>query len=272
MILSSAEYLLRFDDLCPTMAADRWPPFLSLIEEFHLQPILAVVPDNHDPELDLSPPDPDFWDRMHALEAAGAVVGLHGYRHLCLSRGRGLLGLARASEFAGVPGETQRAWIADGLRILRGHGLNPRVWVAPRHGFDARTLVALRAEAIFLVSDGFARVPHLCGGLTWIPQQLWGPVDKPMGLWTICIHPNTARAADIAALRNFLAAHADQFTSVDKALFLSRPTTLTLPERLHAEAGLCRVKLSAALKRVLNNGEGRGGSREQEIGNRPSLL
>ena len=87
-----------------------------MIEEFRLQPILAVVPDNRDPELEFSPPDPEFLERMRMLEAAGATIGLHGYRHLCESRGRSLLGLARTSEFAGVAAETQRAWIHEGLR------------------------------------------------------------------------------------------------------------------------------------------------------------
>lgn len=250
MIPSPARYLLRFDDLCPAMDADRWRPFQSLIEEFHLQPILAVVPDNRDPELALAPPDPDFWSRMKALEAAGAAIGLHGFRHLCMSRGRSLLGLARTSEFAGVPPQTQRAWIAEGLRILRGHGLNPRIWVAPRHGFDARTLDALRAAGIAILSDGFALRPHLRGGLTWVPQQLWGPVEKPSGLWTICIHPNTASGAGLAALREFLVAHAGQFTSLDQALLLSPSTTLTLRERLQAEAALWRLKLSSSLRQL----------------------
>jgi len=61
MILSPAQYLLRIDDLCPTVSAERWQQFQSLIEEFRLRPILAVVPDNQDPELKVSPPDPAFW-------------------------------------------------------------------------------------------------------------------------------------------------------------------------------------------------------------------
>ena len=126
MIPAPAQYLLRFDDLCPTVSRERWRRFRSLIEEFRLRPILAIVPDNCDPELQVSPPDPAFWEQMRALEAAGATIGLHGYRHLCSSRGRSLLGLDRMSEFAGVAIETQRAWIREGLRILRGHGLNPQ--------------------------------------------------------------------------------------------------------------------------------------------------
>jgi hypothetical protein len=250
MIPAPAEYLLRCDDLCPTTSLDRWRRVESLIEEFSLQPILAVVPDNRDPELCVATPDPAFWQRMHALEVSGAVVGLHGYRHVCASRGRSLLRLACKSEFAGVPAQTQRSWISEGLRILRAHGLNPRIWVAPRHGFDRNTLDALGAEGIALLSDGFARVPFRRGGVTWIPQQLWGPVDKKKGLWTICVHANTASEADISALRAFLNVHADQFTSVDRVLFRNQPTTLTLAEYLYAEAALWRLRASRAVRRV----------------------
>jgi predicted deacetylase len=250
MIPVPAEYLLRCDDLCPTMSTERWRRIESLIEEFQLQPILAVVPDNRDPGLEVSSPDPAFWQRMRKLEAAGAIVGLHGYRHRCESRGRSLVGLARTSEFAGAPAKTQREWIHEGLRILRGHGLNPRIWVAPRHGFDRHTIDALCAEGITLLSDGFARVPCRRGGLTWIPQQLWGPVEKSRGLWTICLHPNTVSEAEIGALRAFLTVHSDQFTSVDRVLFRNQPATLTLAERVYAEAALWRLEISRTGRRI----------------------
>ena len=243
-----AQYLLRFDDLCPTVHAARWAQFQELTAEFGLKPILAVVPDNQDPELEVSPPDPAFWERVRAMEAAGAAIGLHGYRHICRERGRSLLDLQRTSEFAGVPPEMQRAWIREGLRILRGHGLDPKLWVAPRHGFDAETINALLAEGISLLSDGFARAPFLCRGMAWIPQQLWAPVEKRTGLWTICIHPNTAGDTEIAVLRDFLAAHGAQFTSVDRALTDYRPATLTLAARIQAVCAVRRRKLSQAVR------------------------
>jgi predicted deacetylase len=252
MIPARPQYLLRIDDLCPSVSAERWVKLQSLIEEFCLQPILAVVPDNQDPELRVSPPDPEFWCGMRAFEAAGAVIGLHGYRHLCLSRGRSLLGLHRLSEFAGVCAETQRLWIHDGLHILRGHGLNPRVWVAPRHGFDAHTLDALRAEEVSVLSDGFAPTLFRRDGLIWIPQQLWGPVEKTCGLWTICIHPNTTTDAELARLREFLVTHSAEFTSLDHVLFAFQPAALTLPERIQADVALWRFKTSRALRGILS--------------------
>jgi predicted deacetylase len=246
MIFSPAQYLLRIDDLCPTVSARRWQQFQALIEEFRLHPILAVVPDNQDPELQVSPPDPAFWNCMRAMEATGAAIGLHGYRHLCTSHGRSLVDLHRVSEFAGVPAATQRAWIGEGIRILRGHRLDPNIWIAPRHGFDKHTIQALLGEGISFLSDGLARVPFIRRGLTWIPQQLWAPVDKERGLWTVCVHPNTASDAEIAALRNFLAVHATQFTSLDRAILRFEPAALSLAERLHAESALWRLKVSHA--------------------------
>lgn len=218
MIPEPAQYLLRFDDLCPTMDRHRWQMFLPLIEEFGIKPILAVVPDNRDPALAVVEPDPEFWGEMRRMQACGATIGLHGYRHLPASKGSGLLPLHRMTEFAGVAAETQREWIHAGLEILRARGLNPTIWIAPRHGFDGNTLAALREEGIALLSDGFARAPFSWRGLTWIPQQLWEPVDKPSGLWTICLHGNSASGQLVKRLEDFLRRYAGQFTSVGRVL------------------------------------------------------
>jgi len=216
--------------------------FLPLIEESGIRPILAVVPENMDLELDRSELDPEFWSRMRTMEAAGATIGLHGYRHLCYSQGRSLVPLHRNTEFAGVPEDTQRKWIRAGLAILRDHGLNPRIWVAPRHGFDRATLRALRAEGISLLSDGFARVPFKRGGVIWIPQQLWAPMEKRSGLWTICIHSNTARNSLIDQLNVFVRAHVAQLTSVDRVVDEFKPQRLGLIERAYEAIALWQVQ------------------------------
>lgn len=245
-----AQYLLRFDDLCPTMARAPWDRLQRLIAEFRLRPILAVIPDNQDPELQIDPPDPAFWARMRALQTAGATIGLHGYRHLCASRGRSLVPFHRFTEFAGVPQETQRLWIRAGLETLRAQGLNPRLWVAPRHGFDRATLRALREEGIGILSDGLARIPFARGGLTWLPQQLWAPVEKSRGLWTILLHANIASESLIGALEAFLRRHAEQCTSVDRILAEYSPKKLTVPERFYESAALLRLRQRQLRKRL----------------------
>jgi hypothetical protein len=98
---AKAHYLLRFDDLCPTMDRRRWLRFLPVLKRFRLHPILAIVPDNQDPELKRDTPDPTFWAQMREWQASGATIALHGYQHLCLARGRSLVNLHSQSEFAG---------------------------------------------------------------------------------------------------------------------------------------------------------------------------
>jgi predicted deacetylase len=241
MRIKPARYLLRFDDLCPTMSRSKWESFLTIISEYGLKPILAVIPDNQDPDLKIDDPDPQFWDRMRALQAAGAAIAMHGYRHLCASRGKSILGLHRNTEFAGVDEETQRTWIRAGLATLRAHGLDPRLFVAPRHGFDQSTLSALAAEGLRFLSDGFATRPFTRDNIVWIPQQLWEPIPKKAGLWTICLHPNTSSTALAEKLDRFVRASREQFVSFDDVLENDRPSNLDHTERLGAWLAIRRV-------------------------------
>jgi predicted deacetylase len=238
-----AQYILRFDDLCPTMAHARWQRFAELLNQFRVRPILAVVPDNHDLELMLDPPDPHFWQSMRTLQAGGATIALHGYWHLCQARGHALLHLHGETEFAGIDVRTQQKWIEAGLALLRSHGLDPRLFVAPRHGFDRATLRALHAAGIGYLSDGFARMPFRRGGIVWLPQQLWRPVAKPSGLWTICIHPNTATDDDIATLRDFLAAHSAAFTSFDRVCADYTPREISWQQSFCSSLASVRIRL-----------------------------
>ena len=254
MTARPAQYLLRFDDLCPTWARERWERFEPLLAEFGVRPILAVVPENHDEGLAPAAPDAEFWQTMRAMQAAGAVIGLHGFRHICASRGRSLVPLHVVSEFAGVAEATQRAWIHEGLEILRGHGLNPTIWVAPRHGFDRATLRALRAEGIGVLSDGFARRPFVRDGVVWIPQQLWAPEAKPSGLWTLCLHANTAPDGLAERLGAFLREHAEQFTTVERVMAEFEPEPLSIAESAGAAAAVLRINSRRRLKRWLASG------------------
>ena len=211
-----AQYLLRVDDLCPTVDADGWERLRLMIKEFRLRPILAIVPENRDADLEIAAPAADFWEQVRMLQAEGAAIALHGLHHTCHARGKSLLNLHRTSEFAGVAESVQKEWIGQGVKLLRGHGLYPKLWVAPRHGFDRSTIAALRAEGLQYLSDGLARAPFRRRGVTWIPMQLWEPVVKEKGVWTICIHPNTMDDSRYRYLRKFVAEFANQFTSFDE--------------------------------------------------------
>jgi predicted deacetylase len=227
------------------MSRKRCESFLSIVARHGVHPILAVVPDNQDPDLNVDEPDPRFWDRMRALEAAGATIAMHGYRHLCESAGESLLGLHEKTEFAGVDELEQREWIRAGLKILRDNALSPRLFVAPRHGFDRATLRALFREGLGFLSDGFANRPFTRGEVVWIPQQLWEPARRETGLWTICIHPNTAPQSLEWTLERFLEEFSHQFTTFDRVLAEYEPEQLGWTEWVDERIARRRIRLSS---------------------------
>jgi hypothetical protein len=247
---SQAQYLLRFDDLCPTMDGARWRMFLPLMERYGIKPILAVVPDNQDASLQADVADPKFWEQMSLLEAGGATIGLHGYQHVCVADGWSLMPLHRQTEFAGVPRDCQLAWVRAGLAILHGHGLDPKIWVAPRHGFDRVTLEVLREVGIGLVSDGFAERPYFDYGVTWIPQQLWMPVAKESGLWTICLHPNSATDETVRRLEDFVSRFAQQFTTVERVVKEWPVGERSFLDRFLQARRLFRIRISRMARRI----------------------
>jgi peptidoglycan/xylan/chitin deacetylase (PgdA/CDA1 family) len=244
-----AQFLLRIDDLCPTIHARRWGRLRDLLQEHSIRAILAVVPANEDAELRVSPPDAEFWQQMRDLQSAGAAIALHGYTHVCSPTGRGIIPLHRTGEFAGLGVEEQRQRIATGRDILRGHGLNPQLWVAPRHSFDWNTLRALRSEGIRYLSDGLARRPFERGGVTWIPMQLWAPIPRPSGVWTICIHPNSLDRREFQRLRRFVQDFPEHFTSFHRVVEDYVPAPLGVPERLYEMAATLRMRLRRTLRR-----------------------
>jgi predicted deacetylase len=232
------------------MRQTQWSRLVPVMHELGIKPILAVVPDNQDPDLQLMPPNPNFWEEMRALQASGATIALHGFQHVCTSVGKSLVPFHRRSEFAGADEHTQRQWIRAGLTILRDHGLDPKLWIAPRHGFDLSTLRALQAEGIKTLSDGLTRIPFRRGGVTWIPQQLWGPIEKPRGLWTICTHCNSARIEEVDALIAFMRRNARSFTSVDRVLAEFEVKELDAKERVYEKLTMLRIQLSRLKKRL----------------------
>jgi predicted deacetylase len=191
----SVKFLLRFDDICPTMDWKIWNEVETILVEEGIKPILAVIPDNQDETLHDAEPNRHFWDRVRSWQTRGWTIGLHGYQHRYVTQDPGILGLRHYSEFAGLPLNEQQAKLVKALEIFRREGLRPKVWIAPAHSFDANTLLALASLGIRTISDGFALYPHRDSqGTFWIPQQLGKLRPVPSGVWTLCIHLSPHRS------------------------------------------------------------------------------
>lgn len=201
----SARYLLRFDDLCPTMNWDIWTQVEALLTEFDVKPIVAVIPDNQDEHLMVSPPRGDFWDRARDWQKKGWQIALHGHQHRYVTAEAGIMRINRRSEFAGLPYQEQRRKLEQGLQIFAREGIAGDTWIAPAHSFDATTVAILRELGVRFISDGFSCFPYKDAlGMVWVPQQLWGFRKVPVGIWTVCLHHNGFSDRDLLRLRDGL--------------------------------------------------------------------
>ena len=163
-----ARYLIRVDDICPTMPWDRWLQLEDLFIRNKVSPILAVIPDNQDVELHRAPARENFWDHVRSWQGRGWTIGLHGHQHLYVTKSRGIVEGCPYSEFAGLPLEAQRTKLQAAIDIFRRERVDPEVWVAPAHSFDKNTLKVLRQLGISNVSDGLHLFPcRDSDGMLW---------------------------------------------------------------------------------------------------------
>lgn len=223
-----AKYLLRFDDVCPTMNWPLWDQVERLLVMRNIRPIVAVVPDNRDPTLNVAPERGDFWERVRDWQRRGWAIGWHGFQHVYESSNAGLVGINRRSEFADVSRSEQGRKLRLAYEIFSRHRVRPDVWVAPAHSFDRHTIELLRGFGVDVISDGFFIRPVLMLAVLWIPQQLWSLRRMPLGLWTVCYHVNSWSARDLEGFERAINEFEGHFLCLADALKMPRRTRTTL--------------------------------------------
>jgi predicted deacetylase len=241
----AARYLIRFDDICPTMDWDKWQQIEAILIAADVRPLLAVVPDNRDPALAVAAARPDFWERVRGWQARGWAIGLHGFQHRYVTGESGIVGVNARSEFAGLPIEQQRDKIQRGLALFREQGVTADAWVAPGHSFDENTVSVLRESGIHVISDGYFAAPVRIHGMSWVPQQLWRFRDLMAGTWTVCYHHNSMSSAQCAALAHDVRRFANRLTSLRGALEHVR--AVRPADFLLARAWLAAIRAKRAL-------------------------
>jgi predicted deacetylase len=185
-----------------------WAEVEAVLVQHGVRPIVAVVPDNRDPKLDVAPEEIDFWGRVREWQARGWAIAMHGYQHQYVTRERGLVGLRTRSEFAGLPFEEQSVKVSAAADVFEREGVRVDAWVAPAHSFDESTVDCLAAHGVPVISDGLHCWPYRCSrGLIWVPQQLWGFRWRPFGVWTVCQHVNSWTERDVAAFAESIATY-----------------------------------------------------------------
>jgi peptidoglycan/xylan/chitin deacetylase (PgdA/CDA1 family) len=218
-----ARYVVRFDDLCPTMNWIVWEKIEAALIGLKIRPILGVVADNQDEVLVVSPPREDFWSRVRSWQARGWSIGIHGYQHRTITSDAGLVGINARSEFAGLSRADQEAKLRSALALFQREGVDPMVWLAPNHSFDDDTVAALLSLGIQAISDGLWLWPFVDeDGMKWIPQQLWRFHRMPFGVWTVACHHNRWTDEHLAAFESDLHTYRKRIVDVPSLLRITR--------------------------------------------------
>jgi predicted deacetylase len=218
-------FVLRFDDICPTMRWDIWAPIESALLHYNIKPILAVVPDNQDPVLQPGPPINDFWQRVRRWQSLGWTIAMHGFQHLYVAPDGGLVTLRKKSEFASLPPLVQEEKVRRGCEIFAREGIKSRVWIAPGNAFDETTVSLLPRFGIDTISAGWFWKPFVGPHrTTWVPCQLSILRPVPSGLWSVCYHHNSWERADFTDLLEGLERYRADIVSLEEALRLNPPS------------------------------------------------
>jgi len=200
-----ARYFFRLDDIAPNMDWDKFNFIVSVFQRHNIKPLLAVIPDNKDPELLKYPANSDFWRIIKELNQDGWTIAQHGFEHLYKTGNGGVLKINKKSEFAGLDFKTQKAMIIDGMRIIKDRLSSvSEIFVAPGHSFDKNTVKALKENDFNYISDDIALYPFKKWGLIWLPQILWWPRKVWFGQITIMLHINTEEQLDLNGLEEFI--------------------------------------------------------------------
>jgi peptidoglycan/xylan/chitin deacetylase (PgdA/CDA1 family) len=217
--LPNTSYLLRFDDICPTMRWDTWAEIEALLIETGIKPILAVVPDNRDRVLQVQAPVSDFWDRVRRWQDLGWTIALHGYQHLYVAPAGGLVTVRKKSEFATLAADVQEEKLRRGMEIFDREGIKSRVWIAPGNAFDEVTVSLLSRFGIDIVSAGWFWHPFVGpGDMTWLPCQLSILRCAPKGIWTVCSHHNSWSRSTLMEFKDGLKRYRDHITNLEDVL------------------------------------------------------
>lgn len=188
-MISKAKYIIRIDDICPTINGSTWNSIVKILNKYDIKPIIAVIPDNRDKKFLENRYNSNFWNEVKEYQKNGWMIGLHGYDHVYITKKSGLLGISANSEFVGLDYDAQYEKIRKGKRIFEQYNIRVDTFVAPSHSIDKHTIRALKNSGIHLISDGLLIRPFYWHNIKWLPCQMWDCIKyKNSGIYTVCIH------------------------------------------------------------------------------------
>lgn len=248
--MTKATYLVRFDDICPSMDWESWDKVEKVLVSEGIRPILAVVPDNRDENLIFGKENEHFWSKVRDWQKMGWSIAIHGYQHLYQTSDAGLLGLNKYSEFSGLSYNQQSKKLQKAFKIFKHHDVKPDLWIAPAHSFDKVTVRVLSDLGIEIISDGFFKGPVKHMNMIWIPQQLWKFRHFRSGIWTVCFHINGMKKEDLDGICSDLNKYKESIASLDYVLKNTSINSFTTFDNVFSIVWLGLIKFKRILSRL----------------------
>lgn len=199
---------VRMDDISPGMDWDKFNTFYQMLKDKGIYPLLGVVPNNQDVNLNIDEcvEDSIFWERIRGFMDEGCAIAMHGYDHIYTTKKGGLFPLNDFSEFAGIDYAEQKKQISLGKKILAENGVETDLFMAPAHSYDINTLKALKECGFNKITDGFGIKPYAYKKLTFYPiafkQGL--SLKRKNGTTTFVVHSNTMSEGEFARWKELL--------------------------------------------------------------------
>ena len=209
---------IRMDDITPDMDWAKFMRFKALCDLYQVKPLIGVVPDNMDKNLQIDDPGTapvdNFWQYLKELENEGWCIAQHGVTHIYTTKKMGCFPLNHLSEFAGISYEEQYEALKRGKNILLEHGIQTDLFMAPAHSFDHNTIKALRKLGFRRMTDGFGVFPYTKRGMTFYPisykQSSVLNKREKKGYTTFVVHTNAMNDRDFERYEQIFATHKDR--------------------------------------------------------------
>ena len=251
---------VRLDDITPDMNHVKFERVRLILNENGIRPLIGVVPYSKDETLRIEKPDGDFDKLIKELQDEGWIIALHGYNHLYTTKSKGLFPINNFSEFAGVDYDKQEVMIRQGLAQLREWGIEPTVFMAPGHTFDANTIKALKVNGINKITDGFGNRPYIRNGMVFYPisSRRADCISDKDGYSTYVLHTNTMSDKGIEDFERMIKDHRDCFISYDEYMAVTpqeRGVLGNIKEYMMATAKHILVSKKASKGTIIHSGD-----------------
>lgn len=217
--MKNIKIAVRIDDFCPEIDKDKFFKVTNFLDENGIKPLIGIIPENHDETLKTGNGFDDFWGLASELKEKGYIFAQHGVNHCYTSKNGGILNLNKRGEHTGESYESQLKLLSDGQKILKEHGFETNIYMAPSNSYDKNTLKALKNLGFKFVTDGWTNYLYKQEGLIFIPCKNVIRVNKKdSGIITLMLHTNTLTDAQFEIFKQTIVDNKENMVNFDELL------------------------------------------------------